>query len=156
MTQATLVRRYHPARRVLTRGSRQPFRLLGDRLLGDLKSAGDGGYSGLGLAPQRYAPAFEAVELENEYRVTAELPGVDADDLDVTVENGVLTVKGQRRFEDPDSPEERGRFERSIRFPGDVVENDTRATYKNGLLTVTVPKPEEVKPEVRSIPVETA
>ena len=152
MTQATLVRRYHPARRVLMRGSRHPFSHLGARLLGDLEN-------GPGLAPQRYAPAFEAIELENEYRVTAELPGVDADDLDVTVENGVLTVKGQRRFEDPDSSEddeERGRFERSIRFPGDVVENDARASYKNGLLTVTVPKPEEVKPEVRSIPVETA
>ena len=164
MTFGTLVRRPHPARRSV----RRDF----DRLVDDL-------WSGFGLAPVAFAPpawgsgeeafrpAFEAVELEDAYRVTADLPGVDPADLEVTVEDGVLHVKGQRRFEEESTQEEsapgrvtrvdaRGRFERRFRFPGDIVESDVKATYRHGVLTVTIPKPAEAKPEVRTIPVETA
>lgn len=159
MTLATLVRRPSPARRV----ARRDF----DRLVDDL-------WSGFGLAPVSFAPqawrespfraACEAVELENEYRVTAELPGVEAADLEVSVEDGVLHIQGQRRFAQAGESEngavsrvdERGRFERRFRFPGEIVEGDVTASYKNGVLTVTVPKPEHVEQEVRTIPVETA
>ncbi len=158
MTLATLVRRPYPARRV----ARRDF----DRLVDDL-------WSGFGLAPVSFAPqawrespfraAFEAVELENEYRVTAELPGVEVADLEVAVEDGVLHIQGQRRFTEAGESEggaaridERGRFERRFRFPGEIVEGDVKASYKNGVLTVTAPKPEHVEPQVRTIPVETA
>ena len=137
-----------------------------DRMVDDL-------WSGFGLTPvafarpaqtEAFAPSFEAVELENEYKVTAEIPGVDPADVEVTVEDGVLTIRGHRRYEDESETEEggvqrvseRGRFERRLRFPADIVENAVKATHKHGVLTVTVPKPEEVKPEVRAIPVETA
>lgn len=136
-----------------------------DRLMDDL-------WSGLGVAPmplapaaaaERFHPQFDAVELGDEYRVTAELPGVDPANVEITVENGVLSVKGHRQYENERQPEggaqrvsERGRFERRIRFPGDIVENEVKATHRHGVLTVTVPKPREAKPEVRAIPVETA
>jgi HSP20 family protein len=126
-------------------------------------------WGGFGLAPAAFTPrddfllTLDAVELENEYRVTAEVPGVEPADLEIAVEDGVLTIKGQRHYEDETSEagevtrvDERGRFERRIRFPGEIVEGDVKAVCKNGVVTVTIPKPEQVKPEVRSIPVETA
>ena len=116
-----------------------------------------------------FTPRFEAVETEGGYEVTAELPGVEAQDLEVTVEDGVLTVKGERVYgveaaaavteTDADREAEAGvprrAFERRLRFPGEIVETEVKASYKNGVLTVKVPKPEVVTPEVRSIPVET-
>lgn len=165
MTLGNLVRPASPPRRV-----RRPFDRSFDRLVDDL-------WSGFGLAPvafaptaaaapepRRFTPAFDAVELEKEYRVTAEIPGVDPADVDVEVEDGVLTIQGRRRFEDESESQEgevarvseRGRFERRIRFPGEIVENDVKAVHRHGVLTVTVPKPAEQKSEVRSIPVETA
>ena len=176
MTLANLVRR--PVRQPL----RHPFRDARsdfDRLVDDL-------FSGFGLAPVAFAPhapaavgftpAVDAVELENEYRVTADIPGVDPADVEVTVEDGVLTIKGQRyaseelrgsaepRGDAGNESEagavsrirERGRFERCVRFPGDIVENEVKAVHRHGVLTVTVPKRVEPRPEVRSIPVETA
>ena len=117
---------------------------------------------------RKFSPQFEASELENEYRVRAEVPGVDAKDLAVTVDGGVLTIKGQRRYEAAEPAAEgetrkaeaavavRGSFERRLRFPGEIVEGDITACYKNGVLTVTVPKLAEAESVVRSIPVETA
>ena len=155
MTLGSLVRLPQPAGRV--------FRRDFDRLMDDL-------WGGFGLAPVAFAPqtgltpSFDAVELENEYHVTADLPGVEPAELEVSVEDGVLTIKGQRHFEDENETEEGsvtrveelGRFERRIRFPGEIVEDDVKATYKHGVLRVKIPKPEEIKPEVRSIPVETS
>lgn len=154
MALGTLARYQSPARRVVRRDL--------DRIMDDL-------WSGFGLAPLALGsrsdtlPALEAVELETEYCVSADIPGVEPENLDVSVEDGVLTIKGYRQDFDETSGqdavaqvEERGRFERRIRFPGEIVEGDVRARYKNGVLRLTIPKPEEVKPEVRSVPVETA
>ena len=161
MAFGNLVRHPNPGRRVV----RGDF----DRLVDDL-------WSGFGLAPVAFAPTagaaneatfnptFDAVELEDTYRVTADIPGVDPSDVEVSVEDGVLTISGRRHYEDESETEEggvqrvseRGRFERRIRFPAEIAENDVKASHKHGVLTVTVPKPAEVKPEVRSIPVETA
>lgn len=116
------------------------------------------------LAPERklrFAPVVEAVELPDAYRIRAELPGVDATDLEVLVEEGRVTIKGQRRFE-ADAGAEAGaegdveRFERRLRFADEIEDGAVKAVYKNGLLTVTVPKREEVKPEARRIAVASA
>ena len=154
MTLGVLARHHHPARRIV----RRDF----EGILDDL-------WSGFGLAPLSFAPrggfapAFDAVELENEYSVSADIPGVAPADLDIAVEDGVLSIKGRRHYEDETSEDAtvacvdgRGRFERRIRFPGEIGEGDVKASYKNGVLSVTIPKPAERKPEVRSIPVETA
>jgi HSP20 family protein len=160
MTLASLVRQPQPGRRVV----RRDF----DKLVDDL-------WGGFGLAPVAFAPShpnfpndafrptFEAVELEDEYRVTADLPGVEPGDIEVTVEDGVLSIKGQRHYESETETEEggvtrvdeRGRFERRMRFPGEIAEADVKATCKHGVLTVSIPKPEDVKPEIKAIPVET-
>ena len=72
----------------------------------------------------------------------------------------MLTIKGKKREERSDEGEDRswvegraGSFERAFRLPWEVAAETVKAVYKNGVLTVTVPKPEEVKPQVRTIPV---
>ena len=111
----------------------------------------------------RSGPTVRAVENEVDYVVTAEVPGYVPEDVEVFVEDGVLTVKGLRKaadWSDELSDEEKAaksdRFERRIRFNAEIDEKAVGATCKHGLLTVTVPKVAEVKPEVRSIPVHTA
>jgi HSP20 family protein len=113
-------------------------------------------FSGRGAA----SPRIDARENETEYVITAELPGVDGTELDVVVEDGVLTLKREVEVVSKESEEAEAKterqlvFQRRIRFNGEIDETSVKATYKNGLLTVIVPKPEVVKPEVRTIPVE--
>ncbi len=107
-----------------------------------------------------FHPQLQTRELETEYRVSAELPGVDAKDLEVTVDGGVLCIKGHRRDPeaetDADQSEARESFERRLRFPVEIAEGEVTASCKNGVLRVTVPKLVEAKPKVRTIPVEVA
>ncbi len=112
---------------------------------------------GFGHAPSRLrGPNIDAVETELAYEITAELPGVDASELEIFVEEGVLTIKrmaaAQADVEEEGEP--KTVFVRRIRFNGEIDEEHVRAVHKNGLLTVTVPKPEPAQPEVRHIPVE--
>ena len=113
-----------------------------------------------------FTPSIDAVENEVEYRVTAELPGVDESDFDLVIEDGVLTLKGDKksRYEsdgDEAQPGYRrvetrwGHFVRRLRFGAEVDEGGVKASYKNGVLEVVVPKVVEEK-KVRTIPVTTA
>ena len=108
----------------------------------------------------RPGPVIQAVENEADYVVTAEVPGYVPEDIEVFVEDGVLTVKGLRKAADwsdelseEDKAAKSDRFERRIRFNAEIDEENVEASCKHGLLTVTVPKVAEVKPEVRTIPV---
>ena len=99
-------------------------------------------------------PAFDITERENEYLVTAEIPGIDIKDLDVTLSEGILTVKGEKKQEKEDKGEnyhrvERvfGSFHRTFRLPGEVQTDKVDAKYKDGVLTLTLPKSEEKKPK---------
>lgn len=100
-----------------------------------------------------WVPAFDITENEKEYVVTAEMPGVDAKELDVTFTDGILTVKGEKKQEKEDKGEnfhriERryGSFHRSFRIPGEVKSNKIDANVKDGVLKLTLPKAEESKP----------
>jgi HSP20 family protein len=87
-------------------------------------------------------PNIEVAETGKEIKVTAELPGLDDKDIDVHVANGVLTISGEKHAETEDrlfSERYYGRFERRIPLE-DVDENKVTATFKKGLLTVTLPK----------------
>jgi HSP20 family protein len=94
-----------------------------------------------------YLPAFDISEKEDEYVVKAELPGIDVKDLDIQFSNGLLTVKGQKKQEKEDKGEnyhriERryGSFQRSFRIPDNIQEDKIGANYKDGILTLTLPK----------------
>ena len=108
-----------------------------------------------------WAPAVDVYETENELVLKADLPDVDLKDIDVRVENQTLTVAGQRKFEKQDSGNgyhriERnyGNFTRSFAVPNTFDTENVGASYKNGVLTVTLPKKEAAKP--RQIKIEAA
>jgi HSP20 family protein len=100
-----------------------------------------------------WSPAVDVEENDDAYVVYAELPSVTAEDLQVTFDDGVLTVRGERKFYEEKKAEtfrrvERryGAFHRSLRLPGPVNSEKVEGTFKDGLLTVTVPKTEAAKP----------
>lgn len=109
-----------------------------------------------------WSPAVEATETPAEYIVTTELPGIEPNEVDVEMANGMLTLKGkkaeERREEDKDRSwhlweRSYGSFERSFRFPNDVNESKVHAEFANCVLTVKVPKSEISHPAGRKIPV---
>jgi HSP20 family protein len=104
-------------------------------------------------ATATWAPAVDIYETPNELVVKADLPEVEEKDIDVRVENNLLTVRGERKFEKAVSEEnylrvERtyGVFSRSFSLPNTVNPEAIHAEYKNGVLTVNLPKREESKP----------
>ena len=94
-----------------------------------------------------WAPAVDVVENDNAITIKAELPGIEARDVAITVENNLLTLKGERRFVGEVKKEnyhrlERayGTFARGFTLPGNVDAENIKAEFKNGLLIVTLPK----------------
>lgn len=101
-----------------------------------------------------WAPAVDISENEHELVVKADLPGIDAKDLDIRVENNVLTIRGERKFENKVNEDnylrvERayGSFSRSFALASTVNPEGIKADYQNGVLTLGVPKREEAKPK---------
>ncbi len=110
-----------------------------------------------------WAPAVDIYETPNELVVKADLPDVNEKDIDVRVENNLLTIRGERKFEKSVSEEnylrvERtyGAFSRSFSLPNTVNAESIGAEYKNGVLTVTLPKREESKPRQVKVTVNAA
>jgi HSP20 family protein len=101
-----------------------------------------------------WAPALDISERKDAYLVTVELPGVEADDLQITLEDGLLTIQGERHFAH-DSSEQQfhrverryGAFRRSITLPDHVMAEQIEAMVDNGVLQIMVPKMEEVTPK---------
>ena len=112
---------------------------------------------GEGLGGADWTPAVDIRETDDDYRIDIELPAVAAEDVKVTVKDGVLEVTGERRFEKETKGKvhrvERryGRFVRSFRLPENVDEQRIDASSKDGVLHLKLAKREEVKP--RSIEV---
>lgn len=109
-----------------------------------------------------WAPAVDIYETEHELVVKADLPDVDPKDLDIRVENNVLTIRGERKFEKKVNEEnylrvERayGSFARSFTLANSVNSDAIKADYQNGVLTLTIPKKEEAKPKQIKINVAT-
>jgi HSP20 family protein len=101
-----------------------------------------------------WAPAVDIFETEHELVVKADLPDIDPKDLDIRVENNILTLRGERKFEGKVSEDkylrvERayGSFSRSFSLANTVNSEAIKADYQNGVLTLTIPKREEAKPK---------
>jgi len=93
------------------------------------------------------SPASEASSDENAYTITMELPGVAEDDIHLTVENGVVSVKGEKKTEREEkgdtwyfSERQFGAFQRSFRLPADCDEAAIKADLKDGVLTISLPR----------------
>src|ERR1700756_2864931 len=101
-----------------------------------------------------WTPAVDIYETENELVVKADLPDVNPQDLDIRVENNILTIRGERKFENKVNEEnylrvERayGAFSRSFSLANSVKSEAIKADYQNGVLTLSIPKREEAKPK---------
>jgi HSP20 family protein len=100
-----------------------------------------------------WAPALDISERTDAYLVTVELPGVESDDLQITLEDGLLTIQGERHFAH-DSSEQQfhrverryGAFRRSITLPAHVMAEGIHATADNGVLQIMVPKMQQATP----------
>jgi HSP20 family protein len=98
-------------------------------------------------------PAIDVTENENESRIVAELPGVKKEDISITVEDGWLTLKGERKSSEPSDVTkilhreiEYQPFSRSIKLPHEVNVNEISAGLENGILKITLPKAEAARP----------
>jgi HSP20 family protein len=104
------------------------------------------------------APALDVTEDENELTISAELPGLKKEDVSVSVENGVLTISGEKKFESETKEKnwhrmERryGSFYRAITLPRGVNAEGADVTFENGVLRIALPKREDVKPKTLKI-----
>jgi HSP20 family protein len=108
-----------------------------------------------------WAPAVDIYETEHELVVKADIPEIKPEELDIRVENNILTIRGERKFEKEVSENnylrvERsyGSFSRSFSLANTVNAEAIKADYKNGVLTLSIPKREEAKPKQIKVNVE--
>jgi HSP20 family protein len=140
--------RWEPAREMMT------LREAMDRLFDDAFTSPLSVRSGWSMS----APAIDMYQTDNEIVVKVALPGFKADEVQINVTGEILTLKGEVKHEEEKKEkawhirEQRwGAFERSIALPTDVISDKARAEFENGILTITLPKAEEVKPKVINI-----
>jgi len=102
--------------------------------------------------------AVDVNETETEFFLSADMPGLDKKDVTVDIHDGVITIKGERGIDNEKSTDgyrirerQLGSFNRSFRLPDNVNEDKVAAKFKNGVLTVTLPKTKEILPEGRQI-----
>lgn len=103
---------------------------------------------------QSWSPTLDVLEDKDNYFILAELPGLKREDIKVSLEDGTLTISGERKVEtlSEDTSVHRverfsGRFERSVTLPATVSADKVKATYTDGVLTLTLPKTEQAKPK---------
>ena len=140
-----------------------PTRTLFDELPDRMRQMFEGTIPFDSLAePLGWMPAMEIVEKNGGLFLTAELPGVFAKDVDITVEDGVLNIRGEKKEEhkegEPDSKyyvwERRyGSFQRSFTLPREIDAEKIFAKFENGVLTLTLPKSEKAKAQGKKIPI---
>lgn len=136
--EASVARRWDPLQDLFQVGNEV------SRLLGTAESAMKGAWS----------PAADILETPDKFQIIVELPGIDVANVDITVENDVLTLRGERRFAEPQQKEtyrrvERlyGPFARRIALPPKCDSTKIDASMRAGLLTIEVPKMEQAKPQ---------
>jgi len=141
------VTRWNPAAAYLTR---EPFSRLFDTFFNDLQ--------GEEVANRGWMPPVDIQETPEAYKLEAELPGLTKDDINITLENNVLRLSGERKLEKDAKKEnyhrvERtyGTFTRAFALPQQVNPEGVVAAFENGILTITVPKADQAKPRKISI-----
>ena len=151
MTKASIVRRYPRTTAALTR---DPFLSNMDSLFNDFLRPGSlfGRSMGEGLR-DTWVPAVDVQETDKSFVFVAELPGLKKDDVEITLEDNLLTITGERTLEEKEEGEtyhriERayGKFSRSFSLPSQADNTNVKAGFDNGLLTIEIPKSEAAQP----------
>lgn len=123
------------------------FDRIFDEFFNEFQNFGLRPFSGFEPALGAFSPSIDVGETDAEIKVVAELPGLDEKDVEVSLVNNVLTISGEKKSENENKGDnythvERsyGAFKRSFRLPAEVEADQVDATYKNGVLTITLPK----------------
>jgi HSP20 family protein len=129
-----------------------------NRLFDDVFRSFDLRFPAIGQFPAFHGrwPSVEISETDTELRVTAEAPGLDEKDIEILLADGVLTLRGEKRSETEDKTKQfsepfYSRFERRIPLAFEVEEDKVEATFKNGVLMVTLPKSAQAQSKVKRI-----
>ena len=130
-----------------------------DRLFGGFfgQPAGEGKAQAEPACVADFLPGMDLASSDKAYAMHVELPGVAPEDVSVKVEEGVLTVSGEKKEEKIEGEKKHvaervyGRFLRRLSLPGDADADNIRASFKDGVLTVEIPRKEPEKPQARSI-----
>ena len=135
-----------------------PFRELEDvtnrlnRIFGQPLARSESGQNMLAVAD--WAPSVDISETDSAYLIKGEIPGVKKEDVKVTIQDGMLTIQGERRQEKEEKGKKfhriecsYGSFARSFRVPSDADESSVKAEFKDGMLNVTLAKSEKAKPK---------
>ena len=101
-----------------------------------------------------WTPALDLYEGKDDFVVRAELPGMSKEEIEITLHDGALSISGERKAEERSEESEThrterffGRFQRTLELPKPVKSDEVKAAYKDGILTITLPKTEEAKPK---------
>ena len=128
-----------------------------DRFLGDLPLIA---HPAVAAGNRSFVPAVNVEETDAELRLSVELPGLEEGDFEVTTDGDILTIRGEKKVESTSDENgrrrverSRGTFERSFRVAWEIDSDSVRAVYKNGVLDLVIPRPEEEQSKVRTIPV---
>jgi HSP20 family protein len=113
------------------------------------------------MSAESFAPRVDVTEKKDHYALTAELPGVKKEDLEVTLENGMLTISAETHSEYKEEKDGRvirqerryGRYVRSFNLGADVREKDIKASFNDGVLSLRIPKVEKKAPASQRIEV---
>jgi HSP20 family protein len=142
--------RWEPAREMMTLREAMD-RLFDDAFTRPFSLSREGGSSWS-------SPAIDMYQTNNDVVVKAALPGIRADEVQINVTDDILTIRGETKHEEEKKDrswqirEHRwGSFERSVRLPTGVVSDKAKADFDNGILTITLPKTEEVKPKTITV-----
>jgi HSP20 family protein len=113
------------------------------------------------LSGGTWEPRLNISETKDALTIKAELPGLESKDLDVSVSGDALTIKGEKKQEKEEKDEQRhvversyGAFLRMVRLPASVAQDKIKASFKNGVLTISLPKTEEAKQKAIPVTVE--
>lgn len=137
-----------------------PFRELDDMLGRYSRIGGRNGWSAEGQRVAEWRPAADISETDKAYIIKAELPEVRKEDVEVSVHDGVITIKGERRYEKTDESEQQhriesfyGQFSRSFSLPTDVDQSGISAESRDGVLRVVLPKAKARQPKAIEVKV---
>lgn len=134
-----------------------PFREM-DSLFSRFRHDMNGDFNLQSFTQSDWVPPVDINESDKDFLITVEVPQIDKDDIKVQVQNGMLNISGERKYENEDKKAHRieryyGSFQRSFKLPDNVKEDKIHADHKNGVLYLSLPKSEEAKPALLDIKV---
>ena len=109
------------------------------------------------VAPSLWRPSFEVINIDESYRLRAEIPGMTKKDVMIEIKDDILTISGERKFGNSSLDDNHysefsyGKFSRSFNLPEDVLKDNIKASMKDGILALEIPRAKQVKPEIKKI-----